>query len=117
MLNMITQIIGAIQQATNYRPQAFSSNMTSSVPCITYTLYKQSDNAVIQVWRLQLRFTAKTLQKCMEMSEAASNALCSLGDEEVLGALNIKQNGGGTLEDDLTCFPQVLSFYDIQIRS
>ena len=53
----------------------------------------------------------------MRIEEQIADTLTTLGDEEKLDALNIEVNGGGTLEDEATGFPQLLTYYDITVRS
>lgn len=53
----------------------------------------------------------------MEINEAIIDTLVTLGDEEKLGALRIEVNGGGTLEEPETHFPQLLTYFDIQNKS
>lgn len=53
----------------------------------------------------------------MRIEEQIADTLTTLGDEEKYSALNIEVNGGGTLEDETTGFPQLLTYYDIKVRS
>lgn len=41
-------ILEAIEEATGITPEAFNSNNIQELPCISYTLYRQSDNAVVE---------------------------------------------------------------------
>ena len=50
----------------------------------------------------------------MEIEETIANLLVSLGDEEKFGKLRIEINGGGSLEDENTRLPMLLTYYDIQ---
>ena len=61
--------------------------------------------------------TAETLEEALRIEEQIADTLTTLGDEEKLDALNIEVNGGGTLEDEATGFPQLLTYYDITVRS
>ncbi len=116
-MNNIEAILAQIETLTGIKPEAFSSKSVQYLPAISFTLYKQRDNAVIENWRLQLRFVAESLEEAMDLEKIVSDSLVSLGDEEVLGALRIELNGGGVVEDENTGIPQVLAFYDIQNRS
>lgn len=51
------------------------------------------------------------------MDAAIRELLVTLGDEERYEALSIRVNGGGSLEDELTGLPQILTYYDINTRS
>jgi hypothetical protein len=108
------QILNAIEVATGIHPTAFNSWQIQNLPNIAYTLYRQSDNAVIESWRLSIRITTENLQEALEIDETIANLLCTLGDEEKFGKLRIAVNGGGTLEDPNTGLPQIMSYYDIQ---
>lgn len=116
-MNVINSLLSAIETETGITPAAFSSLNIYNLPCITYTAYRQGDNAVIESWRLQIRVTAETLQEAMEIEEAIADKLCSLGDLADYGALRIQINGGGTMEDENTGMPQLLTYYDIQAQS
>lgn len=47
-MNNINEVLSAIEVATGIRPEAFNSSNIQQMPCVSYTLYKQSDNAVIE---------------------------------------------------------------------
>lgn len=113
----VAEILARIEALTGIKPEAFSSKSIQFLPAISYTLYKQRDNAVIESWRLQIRYVAESLEEAMELEQIVSESLCSLGDEEILGTLRLELNGGGIVEDENTGIPQVLAFYDIQTRS
>lgn len=113
----IGNILSAIQQGTNVNPKPFKSTKPQTLPSISYTLYRQKDDAIVESWRFQIRITANTLKQCLSLEDSIAEALCSLGDEQKHGTLKIELNGGGTLEDPDTGFPQILAFYDIQDRS
>jgi hypothetical protein len=116
-MNNIQEILTAIEAASGIAPEAFNSANIQQLPSVSYTLYKQSDNAVIERWRLQTRVTAESLEEAMTTNEAIISALVTLGDEEKFGALRIEINGGGTLEEPETRLPQLLTYYDIQNKS
>ena len=116
-MNVITNLLSAIKGRTGIEPTPFSSKNISSLPCISYTAYRQGDNAVVESWRFQLRFTAETLAKAVELEEQVADLLVSLGDLADFGALRIEINGGGTLEDPETGLPQLLTYYDITTKS
>ena len=116
-MNNIKKLLSAIEKATGIKPTAFKSTEISKVPAISYTAYRQSDNAVVESWRFQTRVTAQKLEDAIEIEEKIANKLTTLGDEWKLDALNITINGGGTLEDERTGFPQLLTYYDINVRS
>ena len=116
-MDVILNLLSAIEALTGIKPEAFSSFNISNLPCISYTAFKQGDNAVVESWRFQIRITAETLQEAMELEAAISDELCSLGDIAGYGALRIQVNGGGTLEDENTGLPQILTYYDIQTHS
>ena len=116
-MDVILNLLSAIETLTGIKPEAFSSSNISNLPCISYTTYRQGDNAVIESWRLQIRITAESLQEAIELEADIADALCSLGDMADYGALRIQVNGGGTLEDENTGLPQILTYYDIQAQS
>lgn len=116
-MNVIKNLLTTIESTTGIKPVAFSSSSIQNLPCISYTAFRQYDDAVIESWRFQTRITASSLQEAIELEETIADALCSLGDQGSNGALNIVINGGGTLEDENTRLPQILTYYDIQTKS
>ena len=116
-MNIITNILTAIEQETGIEPIPFSSSTIQNLPSITYTAYRQGDNAVIETWRFQTRVTAERLEDAIDIEEQIADALVTLGDEEKLGSLRIEVNGGGTLEDETTGLPQLLTYYDVYTKS
>ena len=93
------------------------SGKINELPSITYTAYRTRDNAVVEGWRFQTRVTAEQYKDAIEIEEAIANVLVSLGDEQNLGSLRIQINGGGTLEDDQTGLPQLITYYDVYTKS
>lgn len=61
-----------------------------------------------------MRITAESFAEALALEEIIADLLVSLGDEEKFGKLRIEVNGGGTLEDENTGLPQLLTYYDIQ---
>lgn len=116
-MNIITNLLSAIESATGIEPVAFSSSRINELPSITYTAYRTSDNAVVEGWRFQTRVTAEHYEDAIGIEEAIADALVSLGDEQNLGSLRIQVNGGGTLEDEQTGLPQLITYYDVQTKS
>lgn len=116
-MNIIRDINDAIEQATGITPLAFSSRSTYNLPCVTYLAYRQGDNAVVETWRYQIRITAETLEEAIDIEEAIADALVTLGAEEKLSSLSIQVNGGGTIEDELTGLPQLMTYYDVTTKS
>ena len=116
-MNVINNLLSAIEARTGVKPTAFSSFNINNLPCISFTAYRQGDNAVIESWRFQVRITAESLEEAMELEEDIADELCSLGDLADYGALRIQINGGGTLEDENTGLPQLLTYFDIQAQS
>ncbi len=116
-MNAITNLLSAIEARTGIEPRPFSSSNIESLPCISFTAYRQGDNAVIESWRFQIRITAENLAEAIELDEEIADALVSLGDMADYGTLRIEVNGGGTLEDENTGLPQILTYYDIQTQS
>jgi hypothetical protein len=116
-MNNIRTILAAMEQATGITPQAFSSRTISQLPSVSYIAYPQSDNAVVESWRLQTRVTAESFEQAIDIEGAIRENLVTLGGEELHGSLSIQVNGGGTLEDETTGLPQILTYYDIQTKS
>lgn len=61
--------------------------------------------------------TAETLEEALTIEGQIADLLCTLGDEERYGALHIEVSGGGTLEDEQTGLPQLITYYDINAKS
>lgn len=61
--------------------------------------------------------TAESLEEALTIEGQIADLLCTLGDEERYGALNIEASGGGSLEDEETGYPQLITYYDINARS
>ncbi len=116
-MNIIRQLNAAVEEAAGIAPRAFSSRTITQLPCVTYQAYRQGDNAVVESWRYQLRVTAETLEEAIDIEEAIADALVTLGAEEKLSSLTIQVNGGGTVEDELTGLPQLLTYYDVTTKS
>lgn len=116
-MNNIPDILEEISSATGIEPVPFSSKTIQELPSISYTMYRQGDNAVVETWRFQTRITAESLEEVIDIEETIADLLVSLGDEEKFGTLNIQVNGGGTIEDEATGLPQLITYYDIQMRS
>lgn len=116
-MNVIKNLLSTIETATGITPKAFNSSTIQTLPCISYTAFRQYDDAVKESWRFQTRITASSLLEAIELEEIIASELCSLGDEGSQGALNIVLNGGGTLEDENTGLPQILTYYDITTKS
>ena len=117
LMNVITTLLSAIGDRTGIEPTPFSSSNINNLPCVSYTAYRQGDNAVVESWRFQIRITAYTLEEAIDIDEEIADALVSLGDMADYGALRIEVNGGGTLEDEQTGLPQILTYYDITTNS
>ena len=116
-MNVINTLLSVIEASSGIEPTPFNSSNINNLPSVSYTAYRQGDNAVVESWRFQLRITAESLEEAIELDETIANALVSLGDMPDYGALRIEINGGGTLEDEETGLPQILSYYDIQTIS
>lgn len=116
-MNILTNLLSAIENATGIEPIAFSSSNINTLPSITYTAYRTRDNAVVEDWRFQTRITAENYAEAVSIEEAIADALVSLGDEQNLGSLRIQINGGGTLEDEQTGLPQLITYFDIRTKS
>ena len=116
-MDVIFNLLSAIEERTGIQPTPFSSSNIESLPCISFTAYLQSDNAVVESWRFQTRITAESLAEAFELNAAIADELVSLGDLAEHGALRIEINGGGTLEDENTGLPQILTYYDVQTNS
>lgn len=116
-MNIIKNLLTAIKEATGIDPVAFSSNRINDLPSITYTAYRTTDNAVVEGWRFQTRITAQRYEDALNIEETIADVLVSLGDEQNLGSLRIQVNGGGTLEDDQTGLPQLITYYDVRTKS
>ena len=116
-VDTLRSLRSAICSATGIEPVPFSSKTIQELPSISYTMYRQGDNAVVETWRFQTRITAESLEEVIDIEETIADLLVSLGDEEKFGTLNIQVNGGGTIEDEATGLPQLITYYDIQMRS
>lgn len=116
-MNVIINLLTAIEERTGIEPVPFSSSNIHNLPCISFTAYRQGDNAVIESWRFQTRITAETLGEAIALEEEVADELVSLGDLANYGALRIEINGGGTLEDEITGLPQLITYYDITTQS
>lgn len=115
-MEFLKSTLSAIEKAAGIKPVAFSSKSIESLPCVQYQIYKDGDDAVIETWRLTVRVTCETLKSALEVESAISGALVSFADEETNGTLNTVINGGGTIEDEQTGKPQLITYYDITTR-
>lgn len=57
------------------------------------------------------------MEDAIEIEESIADALVTLGDEQKLNSLRIEVNGGGSLEDEKTGLPQLLTYYDVYTKS
>ena len=112
-MNVIPTLLTAIERKTGVKPVPFSSNTIQVLPCISYQVYMQGYDAVTQSWRLQIRITSDSLEEAVGLQDAIASELVTFADESKFGALNIKINGGGTIEDENTHLPQLITFFDI----
>ena len=110
-------ILDAIKEETGITPKAFSTKQANTFPAITYQAYKTNDDGIKEMWRLQLRISAKDFASSLGLEKQISDLLCTVGDDEKFDCLEIAVNGGGSLEDDLTGVPQIITYYDILARS
>ena len=113
----LKRILDAVETTTGIKPTAFSSKTVNSFPSITYQAYRESDDGVKELWRFQTRISCDSYAEAIEIDAALAEALCTVGDEEKHGCLYIAINGGGTLEDDTTGVPQIITYYDLLTRS
>lgn len=115
-MEFLKEILQAIKEATGISPVAFSIADTANLPAISYTIFRDGNTGAVSSFRLQTRITAQDLATAFDIEEKLSDLLVSLGDEYKFGA-SIQINGGGTLEDPETGYPQIITYFDITIRS
>lgn len=115
-MEFLKEILDAIHEATGITPVAFSIADTAKLPAMSYTIFRQANSGAVSSYRLQTRITAPDLATALGVEEKLSDSLVSLGDEFKFGA-SIQINGGGTLEDPETGYPQIITYFDITIRS
>ena len=116
-MNNLQDILLAIEQATDIAPEPFSSKSIMSLPSISYIAYRQGDNGVVESWRFQVRVCADDMATAVDLEETIADTLVTLGAEEKLNALSIEINGGGTIEDERTGLPQLITYYNINTKS
>lgn len=111
----LPDILASIKEATGISPTAFNTKDKNMVPAINYLAYVARDDGAKQVWRFQTRITAQTYTQALNIDKTLRKLLITLGDEPKFNSM-IEINGGGTLEDELTGFPQIISYYDITTK-
>lgn len=111
----LEEILTAVEQETSIAPTAFNSRIENHIPAINYTLYRASDDGAVAQWRLQIRITAETFQEVMDIEGKVRDLLTTVGDEYKYNCV-IHINGGGTLEDEMTGYPQQLIYFDVITR-
>ena len=112
---VLESLLGAIKDATSVAPQAFQSQKVAT-PGITYMFYRASDNGAVAQWRLQTRVSAHTLSEALAIEDKLSKSLVTVGDETKWGC-SISTNGGGALIDAESNTPQIITYFDIVLRS
>lgn len=114
MFNLV-DILTSIKEVIGITPTAFNTKDTNIVPAINYLAYVARDDGAKQIWRFQTRITAQTYTQAIQIDRKLRKLLITLGDEPKFNSI-IQLNGGGTLEDELTGFPQIISYYDITTK-
>jgi hypothetical protein len=112
----VKDILDGIESATEITPVAFSSTSIQTLPSIAYQLYRTSDDGIKSQWRLQTRITSNTLKETLDIEAKLVEALTTVADEPKFNDCYIAVNGGGTVEDDETGLPQIITYFDINSR-
>lgn len=110
------KILGLIEEGTGLKPQAFAIDSVKDLPAMSYRIYRTSDNGSKSQWRLECRITAKTLASLLELEERLKDSLVTVADTVKCGC-SIAVNGGGTLLDANTGYPQQITYFDLTTRS
>lgn len=114
-METLKNILAIIRQATGISPQAFETDLKSGLPAITYNFYRTVDNGAVAQYRLQTRVTAQSFTQAMGIEKKLTDALITIGDEYKANC-SIQSNGGGTLIDEETNYPQVINYFDITTK-
>ena len=114
-MDFLKQILSAIKETCGVQPEAFETYSIDSLPAITYTANRQSDNGAVETWRLEIRATADTLLEALEIDRKISTLLVTVGDEPQFGCNPIVQNGGGVMNP--LGKSQAIAYYDITKKS
>lgn len=108
----LKQLLDGIEEATGIHPTAFNTTDINTIPAINYLCYRASDNGAKEQWRFQTRVTARTYEQALHIEDLLTKSLVTLGDNTNHGCV-IRVNGGGTLEDEATGFPQIMTYFDL----
>ena len=111
----LANVLASIKEATGIQPTAFNTKSVNGVPAINYLAYVARDDGAKEVWRFQTRITARTYVEAIEVDRKMRDTLVTLGDEPKFNS-KIEVNGGGTLEDEATSYPQIITYYDITTK-
>lgn len=115
-MDELTQILAAIKENLNISPTAFNTSNINSLPAINYLYYKTKDDGSVANYRLQTRITAEDFVSALGVEKQLTDLLVCVGDEERYNC-SIAVNGGGTLEDPATSLPQIITYFDVIVRS
>lgn len=110
------KILGLIEEGTGLRPQPFAIDSVKNLPALSYRIYRTSDNGSKSQWRLECRITADSLVSLLEKEDQLKDSLVTVADTTKCGC-SIAVNGGGTLLDETTGFPQQITYFDLTTRS
>lgn len=114
-METLKNILALMKQATGISPQAFETDLKSGLPAITYNYYRTVDNGAVAQYRLQTRVTAQSFAQAMGLEKKLTDALITVGDSTKCDC-SIQSNGGGTLIDEETNYPQVINYFDITTK-
>lgn len=113
-MEWLKQFLAEIEKATGIKPTAFQTTQIQALPAINYTIYPSSNDGIKTTWRLQTRIVADDLASALGLYKKLET-LTTVADETKGGNL-VEINGGGTLLDEETNIPQLLTYFDITNR-
>ena len=111
---MITNLVSALTSATKLPVYPFWTDELKE--CIVYEWTPRSDDGSKQSAQLMVRIKTKTMARAESIAKTVKSILISVGDEKMNDAW-CKQNGGGTLKDDVTGFIDYIMYFDLVFRS
>lgn len=115
-MRTLTTILSTMEKATGLKPSPFFVS-AEDVPAIVYEYYRTNDDAAVAINRLMVRSVGTTLEEALDLEEKVVGALCTMGDETLGDVLSVEVNGGGSMLDSNTGYPQQITYFQITDRS
>lgn len=106
---MLEWIVNLLEEKTGLPVKPFG--IDSLDECIIFNTVPQTNDGIIETWRLELRLITDTLLRAEELKKLITNTLCTVGDNPNGEMLDCHLNGGGSLKDPNGTIHSIMYFY------